>query len=78
MSSMVLLAAYEVVERRGGMMSSRLVFRRRALEVGGRGGVAARESCRNFEEAVGDVGGKGMDANSRGMSGTGGCSSCGK
>lgn len=71
MSSTVLLAAYETVERRVGVMSSRLVFRRRALEVGGGEGVAARESCRNFEEAVGDDG-RGIDVNSRGISGTGG------
>lgn len=58
-------------------MSSKLVFRGLALEVGGRVGEVVRESWKNFDEAVGDVGGRGVETNSRGMSGTGGCSSCG-
>lgn len=78
MSSLVLLAVYEVVKWREGMMSSKLVFRRRALEVGGREGVVAHESCRNFEEAVGDVSGRRIDESSRGMSGTGRYSSFGR
>jgi hypothetical protein len=59
------------------MISSKLVFRCLALEVGGRVGEVVRESWKNFDDAVGDAGGRGVETNSRGISGTGGCSSYG-